>query len=82
MTFGRFVTGPEAGERLARIRSLRAFPQMFCHGSSDFIELLRQAESDPTALQAAYEAIDRLPARQMRKMLCSYAELIRKDVSQ
>ena len=79
--WGPWSRGIGAAERLARLRSMRAFVQAFygVRGAigEQLVRALYWAESlEPEDLQAALLELDRLPARDRRKIEASYAALI------
>jgi len=79
--WGPWASAIDAAERLARLRSMRAFVQAFYGVRGDigeqFMRTLYWAESlEPDDLQAALLELDRLPARDRRKIEASYAALI------
>lgn len=76
--FGPWAAGLDPGERLARLRSLRALARVLAGPrASGLVELLRQAETDDMALMPAADALDRLPSVDLRRVLGSYAGLAR-----
>jgi hypothetical protein len=76
--WGPWVLDLEPGERLARLRSLRALARILAGPRAvELCELLHQAETDPAALVPAADALDRLPAVDMRRIVGSYAGLVR-----
>lgn len=76
--WGPFRDGLDAGERLARLRSLRALARVHCGPrGADLVALLARAETDPAALEPALHALDRLAANDRRHILASYAALAR-----
>lgn len=70
---------PEA-ERLARLRSLQMAARLICGPRADpLIVALRCAEADiPGALQNADAELAALPALDMRRVLASLAETVRR----
>jgi hypothetical protein len=77
MTFGPWVPNIDSGERLARIRSMRALALVFVRPQRDFLEALARAEIDSAALVTALELLEKLPALPKRKLLATYADLSR-----
>lgn len=77
--FGPWVEGLDPGERLARLRSLRALVQVFAGAKHPLVIALARAEADPSdaAALAAWESLMSLPARSRRNVLCSLAVLMR-----
>ena len=74
--FGPWSDRIDDAERLARLRSLRALARVFCGPrGADLCRLLARAETDPTALEPALAALDRLAASDRRNVLASYARL-------
>lgn len=76
-TWGPWAEAINAAERVARLRALRAFVQAF-YGTNHALnhalywaESLEQADLDAAALE-----LERLPARDRRKILSTYAALI------
>ena len=76
--FGPWRTDIEAGERLARLRSMQAIARL-CLGprGSAFVDTLRAAETDPAQLEPALRALDGLAALDRRQVLASFAALHR-----
>lgn len=75
--WGPFAEGLDHAEQRARLRSLRALARVHCGPrASDLCRLLDRAERDPTALEPAANALNRLPAIDRRHVLASYARLI------
>jgi hypothetical protein len=75
MTFGPWAPGIADAERLARLRAMRGLALVLTRGETAFIDALTRAERDPTALATAAELLERVPARQRRNLLCTYAVL-------
>ena len=76
--WGPFALNLDPGERLARLRSLRALARVLAGPRAvELCELLHHAETDPAALVPAADALDRLAPLDMRKVLASYAGLAR-----
>ncbi|WP_426442050.1 hypothetical protein [Bradyrhizobium genosp. P] len=76
MTFGPWSPGIDPAERLARLRSMRALALVHCRLETGFLESLQRAETDATALPAAFEQLERLPALRRRHLLATYAQLL------
>lgn len=76
--FGPWASDLDAGERLARLRSLRAIARL-CLGprGEAFTESLRRAETDETALEPALRQLDALAALDRRAVLASFGALQR-----
>ena len=76
--FGPWASGIDTAERRARLRAMRALARVYCGPrAADLVRLLAQAEADPTALEPALVALDRLAATDRRHVLASYAALSR-----
>lgn len=76
--WGPFRLDLGEAERRARLRCLRAVVHLSTGTrGADLADLLRCAESDPTALPAAIDALDRLAGLDRRHVLASYAALNR-----
>ncbi|MBE7203344.1 MAG: hypothetical protein INR70_36875 [Parafilimonas terrae] len=74
--FGPWAAGLDAAERRARLRAMRALVRVHCGPrAADLVRLLAQAETDPTALELALAALDRLPSNDRRHVLASYSAL-------
>ena len=74
--WGPWAAGLDPGERLARLRSLRARARVLAGPrADDLVALLVQAESDPAALVPAADALDRLAPLDMRRVLSTYSGL-------
>jgi len=64
-------------ERLGRLRSLQALAHAFFGRDHPLIQALFHAESQrPDDLQAASDELDRVPSRDRRKILSTYASMI------
>jgi hypothetical protein len=78
MSWGPFAPNLEPGERMARLRAVRALAGVFCHRCPEFAAALLAAERDPTALGGAEAVFERIvPTLNRRKLLASYADLAR-----
>jgi hypothetical protein len=76
--FGPWAADLDRGERVARLRSLRALARVLAGPrAAELCELLHQAETDDSVLPAAADALDALAPLDMRKVLASYAALAR-----
>ncbi len=76
--FGPWSNTIDEPERRARLRSLRAIVRLCTgHRGAGLAELLRQAEREPAALEAALAALDALAAVDRRQVLASFAALHR-----
>ena len=76
--WGPFRPDLAEAERRARLRCLRAVVHLSTGPrGADLADLLRRAESDPSALPAAIDALDRLAGLDRRHVLASYAALNR-----
>lgn len=75
MTWGPFVCGLNAGEYIARVRSLTAIALVLAHDHPRLTESLRQAERDPAGLQIAQCELDELPALTRRRVISAYAQI-------
>lgn len=76
--WGPFADGIEPGERLARLRTLRAIAHLQLGRRGEILaDLLRRAEADPAALAPAVAAINRLASLDRRHVLASFASLHR-----
>lgn len=76
--WGPFRRDLDEAERRARLRCLRAVVHLSTGlRGADLAALLRRAESDPSALPAAIDALDRLAGLDRRHVLASYAALAR-----
>jgi len=73
--FGPWARDIDPAERLARLRSMRALALVHCRHETDFLKSLRRAETDATALPAALEYLNRLPALRRRHLLSTYLQL-------
>lgn len=75
--WGPFAIAINGAERVARLRALRAFVQAFYGTTHPLNRALYWAESgEPADLDAAALELERLPARDRRKILSTYAALI------
>lgn len=76
--FGPWAAGLDVAELRARLRAMRALARVHCGPrGADLVRLLAQAETDPTALEPALSALDRLPSNDRRHVLASYSALSR-----
>ena len=76
--WGPWALDLEPGERLARLRSLRALARVLAGPRAvELCQLLHQAETNPVTLVPAADALDRLPSVDMRRIVGSYAGLVR-----
>jgi hypothetical protein len=73
--FGPWASGLADGERVARLRELRALALVFCAPSHPLVSALRQAELDPAAAERALELLDALPALPRQGLLATCAAL-------
>lgn len=76
-SWGPWARDIGAAERLARLRSMRAICQLMLGKLHPLVRALFLAESgEPVDMAAACIELDRMPARDRRKVLASYAALI------
>jgi hypothetical protein len=75
--FGPWRDDLPADERKARVRELRALAHLLAPNSPLIAALTAAEAGDQTALDAALDEIDRLPALTRRRLLASYAALSR-----
>jgi hypothetical protein len=77
--FGPWAPGLDPAERLARLRSLRALVGVFCGRAHPMVRALAAVEADPTdeAALMAWRALETMPSRSRRNVLCSLAELMK-----
>lgn len=77
--FGPWAPDLEPGERLARLRSMRAIVRLACGLRGEALaDQLCRAERDPAALSSAAEALRGLASIDRRSVLCSFAALHRR----
>ena len=57
---------------MARLRALRVVVRLLAGGTVEAVALLRDAETNPAALEPARLAVEALPTRTMRRVLSSY----------
>jgi hypothetical protein len=75
--WGPWAEAINAAERVARLRALRAFVQAFYGTAHPLNKALYFAESgEPEDLDDAALELERVPARDRRKILSTYAALI------
>jgi hypothetical protein len=74
-SFGPWATGISDGERLARLRSIRALAFLLCGEAHPLVIALRDAETDPAAAALALAELDALPPLRRRRVLATYAAL-------
>ena len=78
VTWGPFLPGHDAGERKARLRSLRLAAGLLCgRRASDLVAQLRTAEADECAIGRAAVEFDRLGSVDQRRFLSSYQRVAR-----
>lgn len=76
--FGPWALNLDPGERVARLRSLRAIVRLLLGPRGAALAgLLLAAETDVDALVPAADALDAMASLDMRKVLASYAGLAR-----
>jgi hypothetical protein len=76
MAFGPWAANLDAGERLARTRSLLALSLVFARSQPAFVEALtRASRGDQVELDRALKLLDRVPALSRRRLLASYNQL-------
>lgn len=74
--YGPWATGITADERAARFRELRALAYLLLWQENQLVDLLgAAAHGDPDAAEAAWREMHALPARRLRRLLCSFASL-------
>ena len=74
--WGPFAEGIDPAEQRARLRSLRALAKVYAGPrAAEACRLLARAETDPTALELASMALNRLAPTDRRNVLASYARL-------
>jgi hypothetical protein len=75
--FGPFRRDIPEVERVAGLRALAAFTSAFAGSDHVVVDLLRRAETDAGALDQALTELDRLPSLWRRRVIASYARLMR-----
>jgi hypothetical protein len=75
--FGPFRPDVDRVERVAGLRALAAFSAVFAGSDHVVVDLLRRAETDAGALDQALTELDRLPSLWRRRVIASYARLMR-----
>lgn len=76
-SFGPWAPGIPEGERLARVREMRALASLICGYDHPLVTALHAAQDDLDAAARAQLLFDNLPALRLRRLLASYAELHR-----
>ena len=76
MTWGPWSTDIDGAERRARLRAMRALALVHCRYEKNFINTLRQAEIDDTALPVAFTELGKLPPLRRRHLLATYVQLV------
>lgn len=72
--WGPFVGSISHGERVARLRALRAIVQLYCGTQHALVKALWLAESgEASDVEGALVELDRMPALTRRRVLGSYA---------
>jgi hypothetical protein len=76
---GPWADDIDPAERLARYHSLRALVQVFCGSTHPLVLALARAEVDHSddAARLAWQALETMPSRTRRSVLCSMATLMR-----
>ena len=77
MTYGPFQPDLDPAERVARLRAMQALCLGFARQHPEVGRTLAAAESDPGRLPVAQELIAKLPAKNRRRLLATYADLVR-----
>lgn len=76
--WGPFDPAIDDCERRARLRSLRAIARMLLGPRGDLLDRsLRCAETGAVSMQMLHSVLTRLPSLDYRKVLASYAALVR-----
>lgn len=72
--WGPFTPDIDEAERRARLRCLRTLVKLFCGAMGrEAYAALHAAESDPGLMGKAWMEVDRLPSRNLRAALATYA---------
>jgi hypothetical protein len=77
MSYGPFQSDIAPGERIARLRAMQALCLGFARQFPELGRTLAAAETDPQCLVVARDLIDRLPTKNRRRLLATYADLAR-----
>jgi hypothetical protein len=75
--FGPWVPGVPESDRRAGLRALAALAAVFVGSNAPVVEALRRAELEPNTAGEALKLLDRIPTRQRRNILCSYAAVMK-----
>jgi hypothetical protein len=75
--FGPWAAELTPAERTARLRSLRSLARLLAPSETQRLITLRMAETDPAALDDAYQRLLAVPALIQRRILSTFAELHR-----
>ena len=75
--WGPWAPDLDAAERLARFRSLRTLVQVFAGPDHALVAALANAEIDPAAANAAWEALSTTPSLTRRRVLSTFAAIHR-----
>ena len=73
--FGPWASQLRPGERVARLRGLRALSIVFCGLHHPLTRALAAAETDKPAAQLALVELDKLPPLPKRRLLTTFAAL-------
>jgi hypothetical protein len=76
MSYGPFVPGIDAAERVGRLRAMQVLALGFCRDYPALGHALAAAETDSARLDEARELIDRLPTKNRRRLLAVYGDLV------
>lgn len=77
MTWGPWSPGLAEGERVARLRALRVAVHLLAGRAVPAVALLRDAETNPDAMDPARRAVEALPTAVMRRVVASYGAACR-----
>ena len=77
-TWGPWAADISPGERIARFRALQALVRVLT-GPGPLVAALAKAETDPAAADEAAFLLSRMPSLTRRRVLATYAALVRGD---
>jgi hypothetical protein len=75
--FGPWLPEIPEPDRRAGLRALAALAAVFVGSNAPVVAALRKAELEPASAGEALKLFDRIPSRQRRNILCSYAGVMK-----
>jgi hypothetical protein len=75
--FGPFRPDVDRVEKTAQFRALAMGAAVYCGSDHELVGELRKAETDETAAANALELLDRLPSLTRRRLISTFAAIMR-----